>query len=309
MKGLELSRRYYEAFGKEMLFRDFPDYVERIAVGLAGEGSECFGYDDDVSWDHDFGPSFCMWLTEEDYLAVGESLQKAYGALPKSFLGIGARIETSFGAGRRGVKTIAEFYRNFTGRAAGPESWRDWMQVPDHFFATAVNGEVFCDHLGEFSRIRNHIKTGMPEDVRKKKIAARAVKMAQSGQYNFKRCLRHGEPGAACLALAEFVRETIQMAFLLGRVFCPFYKWMFRAMRGLEALSDLHRPLEELLTNGGMDNSGKETRIEQISTRVIRELKDQGLSDGDWDYLEPHAYRIMEGIQNREIQKLHVMQG
>ena len=48
MKGLEEARRYYEDFGREMLHERFPDFEERIAVGLAGRGSECFGFDDEV---------------------------------------------------------------------------------------------------------------------------------------------------------------------------------------------------------------------------------------------------------------------
>ena len=62
MTGLELAKAYYETYGKRMLAEEFPRYVDRIAVGLAGEGSECFGFDDAISRDHDFGPSFCMWL-------------------------------------------------------------------------------------------------------------------------------------------------------------------------------------------------------------------------------------------------------
>lgn len=56
-----------------------------------------------------------------------------------------------------------------------------------------------------------------PEDVRRKKIAARAALMAQAGQYNVPRCLRRGRGDAALLATGEFVREGLYMAFLLNR--------------------------------------------------------------------------------------------
>ena len=34
-----------------------------------------------------------------------------------------------------------------------------------------------------------------------------------------------------------------------------------------------------------------------------------GLTDGSWDYLEPHAFEIMERIRDGELRNLHVMAG
>ena len=61
MKGLELSRRYWEAYGVPLLDR-FPELRDRLAAGLCGSGSECFGYDDELSRDHDFDPGFILFL-------------------------------------------------------------------------------------------------------------------------------------------------------------------------------------------------------------------------------------------------------
>ena len=33
-----------------------------------------------------------------------------------------------------------------------------------------------------------------------------------------------------------------------------------------------------------------------------------GLTDGSWDFLEPHAYAVMRRIQNPEIAALHIME-
>ena len=61
IKGIELCKQYYLTYGKEMIERQFGQYKPYIAVGLCGFGSECLGYDDDISQDHDFGPGFCIW--------------------------------------------------------------------------------------------------------------------------------------------------------------------------------------------------------------------------------------------------------
>ena len=95
MKGLDLAEAYYQAYGVPMIEADFSLYVRRMAVGLVGPGSECFGFDDEFSRDHDWGPGYCIWLTAEDYGKIGGPLQQAYEALPEVFMGVIERQEAS----------------------------------------------------------------------------------------------------------------------------------------------------------------------------------------------------------------------
>jgi len=66
MKGLELAERFYFECGAPMLREKFPEIEKYIAAGLCGSGSECFGYDDELSADHDFEPGFCLFIPDED---------------------------------------------------------------------------------------------------------------------------------------------------------------------------------------------------------------------------------------------------
>ena len=310
MRGIEISRNRFETVGLPMLERQFAAELPRIAAGLAGRGSECFGFDDEVSRDHDFNPGFLLWITEADERAFGFRLERAYAKLLREFppeRGTGG--ESRLGQAEHGVMTIAEFYRRRLGFLGAPENWRQWLYTQEYAFAEATNGAVFRDDSGVFSGIRRTILAGMPEDVRRKKLAARAVFMAQSGQYNFARCLRHNEPGAAALALAEFVRHAVSMIFLLNRRFAPYYKWQFRAMRELPRLADLAAALESLLTRE-LPGAEKSAQIDRVCARIAAELRTQELSDaGEEVFLEPHAFAVMSGIRDREIRALHIMEG
>lgn len=151
----------------------------------------------------------------------------------------------------------------------------------------------------------------MPEDVRRKKLAARLIFMAQSGQYNYSRCLGHKEPGAAMLALSEFVKNAAECVFLLNRRHAPYYKWLLRAMRELPRLGSLADALEFLLTAENTDDGAKLKAevIEDICAQIVAELRAQKLTCGSWDYLEPHAFDVQSHIENREIRSLHIMEG
>lgn len=311
MKGIEEAKKFYLEAGAPMIAREFSEYEGRIAVGLVGHGSECFGYDDDISRDHDFETGFCMWLTDDDEAKIGFALTRAYDRIKREYGASKSAHLSVAGSTSQGVIRIADFYRPYTGSGSAPTTLREWLFTDSEYFAEATNGEVFRDDLGQFSAVRNAILNDMPEDVRLKKIAACAIRMAQTGQYNFRRCLAHGEEGAAGIALAEFVKNAIQMAFLLNKMHCPYYKWMFRAMGELKKLSELAAPLEFLLTSDN-DAAGikvKSEIIEDVALAVANELRAQGLADCEGSYLEPYAYAVQKRIKSAELRNMHILVG
>ena len=109
MKGLELARQYYEHYGKEMLRTKFPHVLPYLAIGLAGSGSECCGYDDELSRDHDFEPGFCIFLPGEDVVdrQTAFALERAYAGLPKHFMGYERTPLNPAGGNRHGVLRMA----------------------------------------------------------------------------------------------------------------------------------------------------------------------------------------------------------
>lgn len=304
MKGLELARRYWDEVGRPAFEKDCPEALERGAVGLVGEGSECFGFDDEISRDHDWGPGFCLWLTAEDAAAFGQRAAAVYQALPAEFLGFQRLRVSPETAHRVGVQTIPGFYTRYTGFDHPPQTLREWRLSPEHGLAVVTNGQVFQDPLGPFSAFRQALLAGYPEQLRRKKLAAVCALAAQSGQYNFTRCLKRGESVAALSALAEFITHIQRAIFLLNRRFTPYYKWTHRALGQLPILG---AAAAEILRRLAEEPARRAADIEALSALVIAELHRQGLSAGPSDFLLDQAVEIQQGISDPQLAGLHLM--
>ncbi len=314
MRGLELSESYFQAYGRPLIAGHFSAYEDRIAAGLVGEGSQCFGFDDELSRDHDWGPGFCLWLAMEDHAEIGEELQRRYDELPNDYRGFKRAVEGPHSGKRTGVFEVADFYHRFVGLAHAPASLAEWRSLPETYLATATNGRVFADPLGEFTAFRDGLLAFYPEDVRLKKMAARCAAAGQAGQYNFPRCLARGEPVAAWCALGLFIEAAASLVYLLNKRYRPFYKWMHRGMTDLPLLgADCHRLLTHLcqVDDAGLDVGGwgehRREIVEQISALIVAELKRQGLSDSESDFLLDHAFELQMRIEDRDLRRLHVM--
>ena len=312
MKGIEVSQAYFAEYGMPMLQGQFPDVLPHVAAGLFGSGSECFGYDDGLSRDHDFDPGFILLLPGEDVVdrKLEFALERAYAALPAEFMGVKRPKLAPVSGARRGVVRMGDFLADKTGSPAGELTVSQWLAVPSYALAEAVNGAVFYDGSGEFTRVRERLAR-YPGDIRRKKLAGHLLLAAQAGQYNYPRCLGHGETAAAQLAVIAFVQSAMEAVFLLNNMYQPFYKWRFRAMRALPKLSILAELFEYLITtdNDGQLAQDKAEVIEGIAADLIEELDAQGLTNANCDDLEKHAYSVNDSIADGNIRNLHILAG
>lgn len=312
MKGLELSEKFYNDFGAPMLQSDFTDILPFIAVGLFGSGSECFGFDDDISRDHDFEPGFCIFIPDKDIIdpKTAFQLERAYSRLPREFMGIKRPLQTPVGGNRHGVFRTNAFFKNKVGSPNGKLTVADWFSVPESALAEAVNGKVFFDNYGEVSLIRSRLAY-YPEDIRIKKLAGNLLIMGQSGQYNYERSLKRNDTAAAQLAIIEFVKSAINVIFLLNKVYEPYYKWSFRTLKELPLLNELSDDLEYLISSGSSDTESRKKLLitENIGANLLKEIKNQSLTKYNGAELEGHAYSVNNAVKDGDIRNLHILSG
>ena len=247
VKGSEISRLYYEDIGKPVITRNFGDIADSLAFGLAGEGSECFGFDDDISHDHDFAPSFCIWVNDLEGDVPRErldDLRKAYEALPKTFMGLSPN-ETEEGRGRKGVILLSEFLKKFTGKPCLPENDSDWLDIPDEDIACIVNGRVFEDSSGFFTDIRNKLRN-RPRWVTLAKLTEELDKAAKHGQSNYPRAVKRGDTVSAYFELSEFMKSVLAACHLIEERYAPYQKWLMRSCRDIPGYEEICGIIEKI---------------------------------------------------------------
>lgn len=312
MKGLELSEKYYFEYGESMLQKEFPELITILAIGLCGSGSECFGFDDNLSTDHDFEPGFCIFVPDEEIIDEKTFflLEKAYSSLPKEFMGYKRNTSTAVGGKRHGVIRANRFFLEKTGTTDGELTLKDWFFVPEQSLAEATNGKIFRDDLGIFSDTRKKLSY-FPEDIRLKKLAGNLLLMGQAGQYNYPRCIKRNDTAAAQLAIFEFVKSTLNAIFLLNKKYMPYYKWSFRALKECEKLTHLNTDLEYLISSANDEATAKNkiVSIEKICNEIFKELNAQNLTKYSGAEAESHAYSVNNIIKNNDIRNLHILYG
>ena len=314
--GLALARDFWDECCKPMICAKYERVRGRIAAGLAGHGSECYGFDDELSRDHDFGPGVCLWLTDEDYAQFGARLQADYDALPRRFHGFGPRVESDHAGKRVGVFRIGEFFESITGMPQAPVDARLWVTLDEPTLAAATNGRVFADPLGAFSHVRQGFRA-MPDEEILRRVSQRLGMAAQAGQYNLPRMARRGDLPAARLCVGEFCTAVASLVFLLNNPltvgYLPYYKWQFAALRTLsqrpgmrlrgvcaplEALCEMASPIAaDPRTGADALDSRAEQLVDSVCRQVVAALQDLGLTRSNETFLDWHRPYVDERMR------------
>ena len=197
--GMAINQAFYEKALRPMLEEKYGNYLSDMAVGLAGEGSDCYELDDEISRDHDWGIGTIIWLSDSFPAEIADELQKDYIDCVQSYeetlveAGLLAkkRYTTEEAKHRTGVKTMSDFYAYFLGK----DNWSkyqkietlttaEWLAIPETSLSACVNGRIFRDDSQEFTKIRNKLKKGYPDCVVLVKLAQAFSMFSQNLQYN-----------------------------------------------------------------------------------------------------------------------------
>ncbi len=309
---MEKNRWFYDHYVADLIHTRFSEYEDRIAVGIAGEGSDCFGYEDEISRDHDFGTGVCLWVTDEDMNRFGYLLSVAYHELVDS-------VERSYYTDRlrerRGVMTIREFYSNILRIDCDTKnctlSEDDWYHLDHSCLKTATNGEIFRDDLGVFTAFRQYLLNYYPDRVWRTRIAEQLHEYAAAFQLNYARCMTRADNVAAELCRARGIRSAMELFFLLRREYPPYYKWTYRALTALDQAGIFSAKIKELAeetirreawegTRYHPNRLNYKDRIVSLSEEIAAEI-DQMLAEKDLiqvrsRYLEAHVDAVLAGI-------------
>ncbi len=308
MNGIELSEAFYKEYGEPMIKEKFPHLADKIATGVCGGGSDSFGFDDELSRDHDYEAGFIIFLPGEEVVSRRDEflLERAYNALPTEFMGVNRPKMSPVGGNRRGVMRYSDFFGSKTGFSDGNLTTEAWLRIPESYLFEATCGKIFFDGSGEVTRIRQNL-SDMPRDAKLKRLAGNLLVMNQSGQYNYARCVKRGECGAAQLALGEFVKAAINCAFLSENRYCPYYKWAFRALKELSLGKLIAKPLEHLISSGNApaEFEEKQREIENICA-VIAQKTCEIIEKPSENNLERLAYSVNDCISSGEVRNLDI---
>jgi len=280
-KGMDLCREYYAKIVAPAIAEKFPEYVDKIAAGLVGRGSDCYGYDDAYSRDHDWGPGCLLFVSSKTYSEIGEALEEMYASLPEDYKGYkkGATVSKNK---RRGVFTIDEFYKSILG--VFPVTAENFITIPDYALSSAVNGAVFTDPEGFFTEIRNELMKGYPENVLFLKIAEAAAQFSQGAQYNYKRFMDRGDTFTASIMLSDGLKAAMKLAHYIENKYPPHDKWLRRSCEDLEMGPELMGLLTDSVQKGNVDALG-----EFLAFRMYEKTY---ISDVD-DYLDHHCDELV----------------
>lgn len=310
ISNMEKSRVFYESSGKPMIETLFPEYINRIAVGLVGEGSDCFEFDDEISMDHDYDVGFCMWLTEKDFQKIGSALQKAYSGLVET------RNRLHY---RRGVFSINEFYNHLleTDYDFETDFSLDYAVIKESNLAAVTNGQVFQDHLGLFSKIRNQLLDYYPNEIWRKKLAQNVHEFSQYAQSNYARMMARNDSVTSMICIGKAIESVLDIIYLLENKYAPYYKWKKKGLEYSSIAKKILPILEEIAKLPNQKYVWESVRysaasihmedaniglFEQIAETILDEMKRQQLVSGNDNFLEYYVEQILEG-KNMDIIK------
>ncbi|MBE7555888.1 MAG: DUF4037 domain-containing protein [Anaerolineales bacterium] len=302
---IDVSRDFFNEIVKPILEREFPAETAQAAFGVFGYGSEVLRLDDEYSSDHHWGlrinalvpEEICQERCDEIIQVVGANLPATYRGHPlrEGYTGIGLAMGS-----------LEAFLRRTIGLNHAPETYAEWLNVPEEEVQHLIGGEVWHDPSGRFSAIRQKFNAYYPEPVWLRRIAHWCRYFSGMGVYAVKRALLRNNELFATIAFARSIRLGVQLAFLLDKQYFPYDKWL---LAYFERLPRLAAPLHPIVAEAVHLSTPWERKLELLH-QLSDVLDTTMVADG---LIAPHpkfavsptsGYRLLEHAYAQILQGL-----
>ena len=242
---VDVSRGFFYEVLKPILESSFPAATAQTTFGVFGYGSEVLRLDDEHSADHHWGIRINALMPEALFAEQAAGILRVVEReLPASYRGHNLRAGYSSGKGLS-LTSLEGYLQRTVGLTRAPESYLEWLNVPEEDITHIINGEIWQDDTGQFTAIRAAFLAYYPEPVRLRRIAHWCRYFSGMGAYALKRALLRYNEWYAAVAFARAIRLGVQLAFLLDKQYCPYDKW---TMAFFASLPRMYFPLAPIVS-------------------------------------------------------------
>ncbi len=267
MNGLELSRHLYEEIGHPVIERNFPCVLPLMATGLIGCNSQVYGYDDEVSRDHAWGPFFIVYLRDSIEPETIRAMEaKLHEAMPDSFKGVplSAQRDTLFNMPDFMLTHARDAKRFLIGYPDLPPGDLAWMTIPENRLYEATRGEIFRDPSGLMTNWRASLAY-FPENVWRKRVSFSWYALAAAAQ--LPRYVRRRDAVGAHLCISWLLEMSMRLYLLLHSTYAPWRKWLARECREVAPDdADFHDTIQALAREQHLE------RAEMLALQLLDHL-------------------------------------
>lgn len=284
--GLEIAEQCFNSWCLPSLQRNFPDISERVAACVLW-GSQAIGNDDIVSTDHEWGPTFELVLTEDDYAKTGISLQAhlndtgktdyvGYAMTPgsRNLREKSARGENILDANVH-VSSLPEIMSTLFKHAYPLQGLSSWKYLDESVLYFCRHGKIFYDPLQyltkELKPYRNY-----PEPILKRRIVVELRKFCMFASFNYGRIVKRNDPVTLSICRTNLVNSVMTLVMLLNGDYVPYFKWLHTEFLKQPNVTDVDNDLMLLLKTD--DSVAQLAIVRRLEEFIQTRLKDTGYS-------------------------------
>ncbi|UCG01647.1 MAG: DUF4037 domain-containing protein, partial [Candidatus Heimdallarchaeota archaeon] len=270
IKGLDLSRRFFEEVVKGILEKHFA--TVKYDASLIGSGSEVFGFDDEISTDHHWGPRIQLFLSETDHKKFSKEIHSVLSKeLPYEFHGFSTNwsdpdpqdsmtqllepISSGLVNHRVDIYTIKSYLNQHLDIQSVQLSDIEWLMLSEQRLLEFTSGQVFYNKLGQLDKARAALHY-FPKNVWYFKLMAEWDHITEEIAF-VGRTGMIGDDLGSRIEASRLVRYIIRLTFLLHNTYIPYPKWLSLAFSQLPIANKLQPILIKILKEDDWRNREK----------------------------------------------------